>query len=214
METQIVDGRRLRGDASRRAILAHAADLASVEGLDGLSFGHLSEVSGHSKSSIATLFGGKEALQLATVATAAEVFRERVVEPARQLPHGARRVALLLRGTLEYSRSRVFAGGCFFSAVSADVDSKPGPVRDEVRRGLTEWQGYVEAQVRRARDVGELAADTDPEVLAFELLAFFTEANARSLLTGEERPYDLARGALRGRLLAAGAAADALEPLV
>ncbi|MBO3662173.1 TetR/AcrR family transcriptional regulator [Microbacterium stercoris] len=213
MSIPTVDGRRLRGDASRRSILAHATDLASVEGLDGVSFGRLAEVSGHSKSSIATLFRGKEALQLATVEAAAEVFRLHVVEPARALPRGAPRVAALLRATVEYSRARVFTGGCFFSAISADVDSKPGPVRDEVRRWQASWRGYVEAQLRHARDLGELAPDVDPEGLAFELLAYFTEANARSLLTGEEQPYDLACRAMRGRLLAAGAPSAALDEL-
>jgi len=213
METTTADGRRARGDASRRVILGHAADLASVEGLDGLSFGRLSEVSGHSKSSIATLFRGKEALQLATVATAAEVFRLRVVEPARVRPHGAGRVAALLQGVLDYSRERVFIGGCFFSAISADVDSKPGPVRDEVRRWQALWRGYVEAQLRHAASSGELTAGADPERLAFELLAYFTEANARSLLSGEDRAYDLAGAAMRDRLLAAGADPAALDAL-
>src|SRR5688572_21907003 len=103
-----VDGRRVRGDASRRLILEHATDLASVEGLDGLTIGRLAAASGVSKSSIATLFGNKEALQLAAVDAAAAVFREVVVEPARTRPRGIQRVSALLRGALDYSRTRHF----------------------------------------------------------------------------------------------------------
>src|SRR5690606_14639853 len=120
-----VDGRRARGDASRRAVLAHAADLTSIEGLDGLSIGRLAEVSGYSKSSIAGLFRNKEGLQLATVAAGRAVFIEVVVEPARVQPRGLPRLVALMRNVIEYSRTRVFAGGCFFAAVSADYDSKP-----------------------------------------------------------------------------------------
>jgi AcrR family transcriptional regulator len=45
METEtaeeIQDGRKLRGDRTKRAILAKAVDLASVDGLEGLSIGRL-----------------------------------------------------------------------------------------------------------------------------------------------------------------------------
>ena len=78
-----VDGRRARGDASRRAVLTYATDLVSVEGLDGLSIGRLAEASGHSKSSIAGLFQNKAGLQLATVDAGRTVFMAVVVDPAR-----------------------------------------------------------------------------------------------------------------------------------
>lgn len=210
------DGRRIRGDASRQAVLTRATDLASVEGLDGLTIGRLAEESGRSKSSVATLFHGKEGLQLATVAAAREIFLATIVEPARAAPRGLRRLVALLRNALVYSRDRVFPGGCFFAATAADVDSKPGPVSDAVRAAHTDWYGYVEVQVRAAIAAGELTIDPDEaELLAFELLALYEAANARSLLLGDERPYVLAAAAVRGRLLAAGASATvlgALEP--
>lgn len=211
--TMTTDGRRARGDASRRAILVTAADLASVEGLDGLTIGTLAHRSGHGKSSIATLFGSKEALQLATVWTAGEVFRTRIVEPARELPRGVERVATLLRGVLDYSRERVFTGGCFFAAVSADLDSKPGAAADSVREWMQIWHGYFESQLRFAVVAGELAADTDVERLAFELLALTDAANTRSLLGDGDRPYRFAADAVRERLLASGADAERLAPL-
>ncbi len=210
------DRRRARGDASRRAILAHATDIASVEGLDGVTIGRLAEASGHSKSSIATLFGGKEALQLAAVNAAADVFREHVVDPAREEPRGVRRHAVLLRNALDYSRERIFSGGCFFAATAADVDSKPGPVRDAVHGWLRDWYGYLESQLRHAAQSGALALDDDAvEQLAFELISLDNEANARSLIVRSDRPYELAARAMRERLIAAGAdAADltALDP--
>lgn len=207
----VLDGRRARGDASRRIVLQSATDLASVEGLDGLTIGRLAEASGSSKSSIATLFRSKEGLQLATVAAAREVFTTRIVEPARAHPRGVHRLAALLHNSLTYSKDRVFTGGCFFAATAADVDSKSGPVSDAVRAALLDWYGYVEAQLRHAVDAGEITAD--PEVLAFELVALNEEANSRSLLLDDERPYALAAAAMRGRLHAAGADQSALALL-
>jgi AcrR family transcriptional regulator len=199
----VLDGRRARGDASRRIVLQSATDLASVEGLDGLTIGRLADASGSSKSSIATLFQSKEGLQLATVAAARQVFEAQIVEPAREQPRGVRRVAALLHNALIYSKDRVFTGGCFFAATAADVDSKSGPVRDAVRQALTDWYGYIEAQLRHAVAAGEIRADV--EVLAFELIALNEEANSRSLLLADERPYAVAAAAMRDRLRSAGA---------
>lgn len=214
MSTIVEDGRRARGDASRRLVLQHATDIASVEGLDGLTIGRLADASGMSKSSVAALFGGKEGLQLATVAAAAEIFTSDVVQPARAEPRGVRRVAALLRRALDYSRERVFSGGCFFMATAADVDSKPGPVRDAVQGYLGRWYSYVEAQVRHAVEAGQLSLSAEGvEQLAFELISLNNEANARSLLLRSDRPYALAVRAIRGRLLAAGAHDADLGPL-
>ncbi|WP_194420933.1 TetR/AcrR family transcriptional regulator [Microbacterium abyssi] len=213
-ETPSVDGRRARGDASRRAVLTYATDLASVEGLDGLSIGRLAEASGYSKSSIAGLFQNKVGLQVATVDAGRAVFMAVVVEPAREQPRGLPRLVALMDHLIEYSRTRVFAGGCFFAAVSADFDSKPGPVRDAVRAAMSDWYGYIEAQVRHAADAGELDLDAvGVETLAFELPALYEQANARSLLYGDDRPYVIAAVAMRDRLLRAGSDAAALAPL-
>lgn len=213
MSDQIVDGRRARGDASRRSVLSRATNLASVEGLDGLTIGRLAESSGHSKSSIATLFGSKQSLQLATIAAAREVFIATIVTPARGEPRGLLRLAALLRYSLDYSRDRVFTGGCFFAATSADIDSKPGPVRDAVVTAQADWYGYITAQVRYAIEAGELTADADAEGIAFELIALDEHANNRSLLLGGEEVYGLAARAMRQRLIAAGATEAMLAAL-
>ncbi|MGV2982757.1 TetR family transcriptional regulator C-terminal domain-containing protein [Microbacterium sp. AGC85] len=200
------DGRRARGDATRRVVLSSATDLASIEGLDGLTIGRLAGSSGHSKSSIATLFGSKQRLQLATIAAAREIFIDRIITPAREQPRGLPRLVALLRNALIYSRDRVFAGGCFFAATAADVDSKPGDVSDAIRSATAAWYAYIDAQIAHAVEAHELAVDAEgAELLAFHLIALYEEANSRSLLMRDHRPYALAAAAMTERLIAAGA---------
>ncbi|MGW4929256.1 TetR/AcrR family transcriptional regulator [Agromyces sp. NPDC004153] len=206
-----VDGRRLRGDASRRAVLERAADLASVEGLDGLSIGRLAAAADVSKSGVATLFGSKERLQLATVEAAAQRFREHVLEPARVEPRGVRRIAALLDAWIAYSRDRVFPGGCFFAAALVDFDAKPGPVRDAIAAAYRSWNDYLRISVGYAIEQGELDAGTDAALLAFEFVALLDAANAQSVMSGSPEPYALARRAIAPRLLAAGAADDVVR---
>ena len=208
-----VDGRRARGDASRRLVLANAADLASVDGLDGLSIGRLAAVANVSKSGIATLFGTKERLQLATVAAARERFQETVIEPARVEPRGIRRLVALFDAWIAYSRDRVFPGGCFFGAAQIDVDAKAGPVHDAVAEAMLVWDAYLTVSIGYAIARGELAADTDAAQLAFECNALLDTANGRSVLITSNTPYVRARRGLVSRLLAAGAEPSVVAPL-
>jgi hypothetical protein len=123
------------------------------------------------------------------------------------------RVAALLAAMLAYSRGRVFAGGCFFAAASADLDSKSGPVADALRAWMRRWYDYVDHQIRLAIGAGELDASTDAEGLGFELIALAEAANLRSLLTGDDDPYQVAASAICARLAACGAPSASLAPL-
>ncbi|MBW9095551.1 TetR/AcrR family transcriptional regulator [Microbacterium jejuense] len=199
------DRRRVRGDESRRAILTHAVDTATVDGLDGLTIGRLADASGHSKSGIATLFGSKEQLQLAVVAAAREVFIDAVIAPARATtPRGLVRVCTLLSAWLAYSRDRVFRGGCFFAATSVEFDAKPGAVRDAVVAASSEWEDYLAGSLQHAMDAGELPLLDDARQLTFEMVAFLEAANTRSLLHESAEPYERAEVALRSRLIGLG----------
>ena len=175
--------------------MKEAVEMASVEGLDGLSLGVLASRASISKSGIATLFGSKEQLQLATVAAAREVFRMRVVEPALQRNAGIDRIRGLLDAWLTYSRERVFAGGCFFVSASAEYDSKSGPIRESIVAAVDEWHAYLAREIRRAVDLGQLQ-QVDVDQFVFETTAFLETANARSLLTSSLAPYDSAKRAL------------------
>jgi len=214
MQEQL-DGRRVRGNESRRVILAHAIDTASVEGLEGLTIGRLAEASGHSKSGVATLFGSKEQLQLATIAAAREVFVDRVIAPARaHAERGLARVCALISLWLAYSDERVFRGGCFFAATSVEFDARPGAVRDAVLAATAEWEDYLTVSIERAMDAGELPGLDDARQLTFELVSFLEAANTRSLRYSSTEPYHRAAGAVRSRLLSLGADSSLVDRIV
>lgn len=205
MAQERVDGRRVRGDESRRAILTHAVDTASVDGLEGLTIGRLADAAGRSKSGIATLFGSKEQLQLAVVAAAREIFIEHVAAPARaSTERGLGRVCALLTLWIDYSETRVFRGGCFFAATSVEFDSKPGPVRDAIVAASSEWEDYLTISIEYAMAAGELPELVDARQLTFELVSFLEAANTRSLLYASAEPYARAATAARSRLTSLG----------
>ncbi|MFD9050656.1 TetR/AcrR family transcriptional regulator [Streptomyces zaomyceticus] len=194
------DGRVERGNQTRRLVLGRTMDIASIEGLEGLSLGRIATELQLSKSGVFALFGSKEELQLATIRAAVAVFAEHVVTPLNDVPPGARRVRELCRNWLTYSSERVFAGGCFFYAVAAEFDARTGPVHDTVARTRLDWNAYMERTLTEAQAVGDFAGDLDVEQLAFEVIALMEGANAQSVLLGDTRAYARAERGVTSRL--------------
>ena len=176
MSEVVPDGRLLRGARSRRTIVRHAVDVASQEGLDGLSFGRLATDLAVSKGGIQTLFGTKENLQLAVAQAAREAFEEAVVRPALAQPPGAARLRALVDRWLSYAREPLFAGGCFWAANLPIFDSQPGPVRDVLARQQRAWRELIATELRHAAAAGEIAA-LDADLVAFQIDAVLVSAN-------------------------------------
>ena len=204
--TNRVDGRRVRGDRTRRAILARAVDIASVEGLEGLSIGRLASELGVSKSGLFAHFGSKHELQLETIETASEIFEEEVWLPVADFEPGVVRLAALMDSWLAYFRRGVFSGGCFFSNAHHEYDSRPGPIRDEIAKQKQRWTDAIVAHIRGAQKRGQLRPDVEPEQLAFELDAAGVLANSLWQLNRDERGFDRASKAIRDRLATAATA--------
>jgi AcrR family transcriptional regulator len=195
--------RRSDGERSRNAILHEAAQLATVEGISGLSIGRLAEAVGMSKSGLFAHFGSKEELQLATIETAGALFGEQVVEPAAAASTGLERLQQLAEGFLRHLEDDVFPGGCFFASVAAEMDTHPGAVRDRAVQVVDEWIGRLEAAVREAQAEGAIDSSEDAEQLAFELDSYLLLANAQFVVRREPAPIERARRALERRLAAA-----------
>jgi AcrR family transcriptional regulator len=176
-----------KGERTRATILERAVDLASLEGLEGLTIGRLAAELRMSKSGLFAHFGSKQELQLATVAAAADRFRVAVVEPALAAEEGAPRLRALAESYLEHVD--LYAGGCFWAATSIEYDDRPGPVRDAIAAALDAWLAGL------AREAAAAGA-ADPDRFAFELYALTMGANSRFRLSGDRRPFEYVRAAL------------------
>jgi AcrR family transcriptional regulator len=196
------DGRLLRGEQTRRAILERAAEIATIEGLEGLSIGRLAAELQVSKSGVFAHFGSKEELQMATIERAREVFIEQVIAPAREA-RGLARLRAMCANRLTYSRTRIFPGGCFFYAVEMEYGGRPGRVHDAIAAEKAQWAQLLERTIEKARDAGELRPDIDVRQLAFELDAFMGAANAAALMDDDDEGFERAERAMQARLDAA-----------
>jgi AcrR family transcriptional regulator len=191
--------RRSDGERSRNAILREAAQLATVEGLNGLSIARLADAVGMSKSGLFAHFGSKQELQLATIEVASAIFSEQVLEPALLAPTGIERLRLLADGCLRYIAAANFPGGCFFASIAAEMDTHPGPVRDIAVGFMADWLALLEQTIQQAQAEGDIEPEVEPAQLAFEIEAHLLLSNALFAITAELTPIERARRALERR---------------
>jgi len=188
---------------TRREILLVAVDIASAEGLEGLSIGRLAAELHMSKTGIFAHFGSKEQLQLATVETAKQIFLEQVVQPALRSTRGIPRLKAMLENWLGYVKRIVFRGGCFFAAASAEFDSRPGAVRDQIAELTEAWIVGLRDEIAFAQSQKAIQASVNPAQLAFELHAYVQEANWAFKLFNDKSAFRFARRAIADRIAAA-----------
>jgi AcrR family transcriptional regulator len=197
------EARPRKGVRTREGILRTAVDLASVEGLEGVTIGRLAEELKMSKSGLFAHFGSKTELQLATIEMARQIFVEHIVHPAIARPEGIQRLVDLCEGWLGHVEGKVFKGGCFFTAASFEFDSRSGPVRDAIAAVMKSWLGVLARAIEIAKKARHLKASVNAEQLAFEIYSLAMGANWALQLLDDKTALKKARENIRQRIRAA-----------
>ena len=204
-DTAKQDGRgqrrtRADGERTRSAILRAAASLATVDGLEGLSIGHLAAAIGMSKSGLYAHFGSKQELQLATVQEAARIFQEEVVQPALAAPPGLAQLTAVCEAFFDHLQRRTFPGGCFMASAALEMGTRPGPVKELVAAFQSQFAALIRGFAATALEQNELPASEDPDRLAFELNGIILAADTNFVLHDDPAVLDLARQIVHQRL--------------
>jgi len=198
------DGRRARGDRARASLLQQAVQIASIDGLEGLTLGRLALAAGVGKSNVSVLFGNKERVQAETLDAAVALFAERVIKPSLAKASPLARLRTLCDAWFDYVEQRVLPGGCFVTATANEYRTRPCALQDQVQRHRANWQALLERLAVEAKRAGEMRSDVDAQQLVFELTAFQMSANMATLM-GDDALFARARRSTRRRIAAAAA---------
>lgn len=182
-----------RGEKTRQEILRTSVDIASADGLGGLTIGRVANELKMSKSGLFAHFGSKEDLQLATLETASRMFISEVVRPAEHIEHGLPRLLALIDAWIRSVDNTCNRGGCFFYAVSAEMDDRPGRVRDLISKLTREWIDALTKEMKLAIRLGELEKSCDAELVVFQLHGFVQEGNWFRRLHKSNRAFQMTR---------------------
>ena len=83
--------------------------------------------------------------------------RHRAGDAERRWPP---RVEALCERFLSHVERGVFPGGCFFASVAAELDTRPGPVRDRITAFQSGWAELIAASLQRGPAPGRPRAKT------------------------------------------------------
>jgi AcrR family transcriptional regulator len=185
---------------TRSEVTQAAVERASVEGLEGLTIGRLADEARMHKSSVFSLFGSKQELQLAALEKAVEQFTDEVWGPAAGERPGLPRLLALCDSWLAYHELGVMPGGCFLTTATVEYDARPGAMRDAVARTMKRWLGVLEREVATAVEAGEVPSDTEPRDVAFQLNALAAAASYGFQLSRDPEVFAVARRSMRRAL--------------
>ncbi len=159
-----------RGAATRARIVAAAAELMYVKGVNATTLDDVRAASNTSKSQLYNHFPDKEELVRAVVAARAAQVLERERGYLQRLKSFRGLVrwrdALVQRNALQNG-----AYGCALGSMASELADQDDQARVMLAESFVEWEGLLAAGLQRMRDSGVLRSDADPERLATGLMA-------------------------------------------
>ena len=180
-----------KGRATRRRIVAAAAQLMYERGVTEATLEDVRAAAGVSGSQIYHYFADKQALLLAVI----EFQTEAVLE--MQQPHFPRLDTMAgFRGwrdaLVEYQRRLQCRGGCPIGALGGEVAETNPEARLAVASGFLRWESAIREGLTAMHERGELAAGADPDDLALAALAALQGGLLLTQIQREVRPLEVA----------------------
>ena len=157
-----------KGEMTRAAILDVALDLASRDGLEGLTIGLLADKMNMSKSGVFAHFGSREDLQIEVVKLYHHHFEQEVFFPSIKEPRGLPRLRTMFARWVKRVSVEI-ASGCIYISGAVEYDDRPGTIRDELAGMVQIWKAALRRCVGQAIEMGHLCTKTDPDQLVFEM---------------------------------------------
>lgn len=157
-----------KGELTRAAILDVALELASRNGLEGLTIGLLADKMNMSKSGVFAHFGSREDLQIEVVKLYHHRFEQEVFYPSMKEPRGLPRLEAMFDRWVKRVSVEI-ASGCIYISGAVEYDDRPGAIREELAGMVRAWKNALRRCVVQTIEMGHLSSATDPDQLVFEM---------------------------------------------
>jgi len=157
-----------KGELTRAAILDVALDLASRDGLEGLTIGLLADKMNMSKSGVFAHFGSREDLQIEVLKLYHHHFEQEVFYPSMKERRGLPRLESMFTRWVKRVTVEI-ASGCIYISGAVEYDDRPGAIREELVGMVRAWQDALHRCVQQAIEMGHLRSDADPQQLVYEM---------------------------------------------
>jgi AcrR family transcriptional regulator len=186
-----------KGDLTRERIVDTALELATRDGLSGVSLANLAGKVGMSKSGLFAHFRSKEDLHLEIIRAASLSFENEVFMPALRAPRGLPRLKAIVDRWIEWDEDPCRPGGCPIAQLAPELDDQEGPARDALVEAQAKWLRTLARAVKLAVEEKHLRSDTDPELFAFLVNGIFLSFHQSRRLLRDPRAKTRVRAAFR-----------------
>ncbi len=174
-----------KGEQTRAAIVEAALEIASTQGLEGLTIGAIAEKMAMSKSGVFAHFGSREELQIAVLKEYETQFIEAVLFPCLKEPRGLPRLRAIFMRWLDRIGKEIDSG-CIYISGATEYDDRPGAVRDVLVKMLRDWQKEMHRAATQAIEENHLPANqTHADQLVFEMVGLILAAHQQGRLMGD-----------------------------
>jgi TetR/AcrR family transcriptional repressor of nem operon len=180
-----------RGAATRDRIVAAAADLMYVNGVNATTLDDIRAATETSKSQLYRHFPDKDALVHAVIALRGE----RVLERETRRLGGLSSFAGLTRwrdALIEGSSRQNGSYGCALGSMASELADQDEQARTSLAGVFTAWEGLLAAGLARMQAAGALDPDADPDRLAVGLMAALQGGYLLASTAHDVRPMEIA----------------------
>lgn len=187
-----------KGDATRARILDEASRQVAVRGLTAASLGDVAEAVGLSKSGLFKHFDSKEAMQLAVVEQVQARFTDFVWRAVEDRRAGRARLEGVFERWLDWSESEWAEHGCPIVSLSVELDDQPGPLRDQLQKGLMQWRRTLIREFQALSDPP--LSEAEGAQAYFQMKSFVLGHSEARRLLGDPDARATAKAAFQGLL--------------
>lgn len=171
-EIQTASSKRARsmrkGEMTRATILDAALELASRDGIEGLTIGVLAEKMHMSKSGVFAHFGSREDLQIEIVKLYHHRFEQEVFYPSLKEGRGLPRLQMMFARWVNVVALEI-THGCIYISGAVEYDDRPGEIREQLMTMILAWRGALHRCIHQAIDMQHLREDIDVEQMVYEI---------------------------------------------
>ncbi|HZE91315.1 MAG TPA: TetR/AcrR family transcriptional regulator [Rhizobacter sp.] len=161
--------KRDKSEQTLAAIVKAGLDLASLQGLRGVTLGAVAKRLHISKSGVFVRAGSLEALQNLVLDEYEEIFSRSVFLPALAQPPGLPRLDAIMRLWIGSPFDDTSVTGALHGVGAFELDHTNCALRERLIRGTLQWRQTLARTVEQSVTAGHLRADTPPEQMVFEL---------------------------------------------
>ena len=182
-----------KAEQTRGRIIEQAAGLFNQRGYAGTSMSDLMAATGLKKGGIYNHFATKDELAIAAFDFAVQQARRIHIKALKGKRSGREKLQAMVYAFVDSFDDISAWGGCPLMNTAIASDDTHSLLRAKTQQAMNHWQSLIQHITQNAINVGEFAADLDPDTVATIMIAVLEGALMLSQLYGDRSYLDRAR---------------------